>query len=92
MRSEYSHTIDGLFWFDLPLGILLTFIYHNVVRDCMLDNLPRIVRARLAAYKHRDWNTYFIGNWIVVTLSILIGALSHIVWDSLTHESGFIVQ
>ena len=25
-ESKYSHTLAGLFWFDLPLGLLLCFV------------------------------------------------------------------
>ena len=38
--SLYSHTLSGLFWFDIPLGLLLCFIFHNLVRDSLCSNLP----------------------------------------------------
>jgi len=91
IKSNYSHTFDGLVWFDLPLGLLLAFIFHNVVRDKLLDNLPTILKSRLSTFKQFDWNTHFKRNWFVVTISILIGAASHIFWDSFTHDHGFFV-
>nr|WP_237421370.1 DUF4184 family protein [Flavobacterium sp. HBTb2-11-1] len=27
VKSDYSHTLDGIFWFDLPLALLLTFLF-----------------------------------------------------------------
>lgn len=92
IKSNYSHTIDGLFWFDLPLGLLLTFIFHNVVRNKLFDNLPTILKSRFSSFKQFDWNKYFKSNWFVVTISILIGAASHVFWDSFTHEHGYFVQ
>ncbi len=92
IRSDYSHTIAGLFCFDLPLGILLAFIFQNIVRNSLFDNLPYPLKARLAIFKRFDWNTYFRKNWLVVITSILIGAASHILWDSFTHESGYFVR
>ncbi len=28
VRSDFSHTLFGVFWFDLPLGIVLCFVFH----------------------------------------------------------------
>ena len=92
IQSKYSHSIDGLFWFDLPLGILLTFIFHNLVRDSLLQNLPIGFKSRFSGFKHLDWNVYFKRKWFVVITSILIGAASHILWDSFTHDTGYFVQ
>lgn len=91
-QSNLSHTISGLFWFDLPLGLLLAFIFHNIVRDCLFGNLPTILKSRLSIFKQFDWNKHFKTNWFVVTISILIGAASHIFWDSFTHDQGYFVQ
>jgi len=92
IQSNYSHSIGGLLWFDLPLGILLSFIFHNIVRDSLFDNLPKFLKSRLAKFKLFDWNNYFKRNWLVGTISVLIGAASHIFWDSFTHDHGYFVQ
>lgn len=92
IKSTYSHSIDGIFWFDLPLGLLLAFIFHNIVRDSLFDNLPPFLKSRFSTFKQFDWYRYFKKNWIVVTISIIIGAASHIFWDSFTHDHGYFVQ
>ncbi|WP_354361859.1 DUF4184 family protein [Pedobacter sp. UYP30] len=92
VQSEYSHTLTGLFWFDLPLGILLAFAFHNIVKADLFDNLPKSLKNRLYAFKQFDWNKYFKQNIFIVLTSIIIGAFSHILWDSFTHETGFIVN
>lgn len=92
IKSNYSHTIDGLFWFDIPLGLLLAFIFHNIIRDSLFDNLPVFIKSRFLAFRQFDWYGHFKRNWIVVTISILIGAASHIFWDSFTHDHGYFVQ
>jgi len=92
IKSNYSHTIDGLFWFDLPLGLLLAFIFHNLVRDSLFNNLPPFLKSRFSTFKQFDWNRHFKRNWLIVTISILIGAASHIFWDSFTHDHGYFVQ
>jgi hypothetical protein len=92
IKSNYSHTIDGLFWFDLPLGLLLAFIFHNIIRDSLFNNLPSFLKSKLSTFKQFDWNRHFKQNWIVITISIIIGATSHIFWDSFTHDNGYFVQ
>ncbi len=92
IKSNYSHTIDGLFWFDLPLGLFLAFIFHNIVRDSLFDNLPKVLKSRFLTFKQFEWNIYFKQNWLVVTISILIGAALHIFWDSFTHGHGYFVE
>ena len=92
VESNYSHTISGLFWFDLPLGILLGFLFHEIVRNRLFDNLPIILRSRLSIFKEFNWTTYFKKNWIIVFVSIIIGAASHLFWDSFTHRTGYFVE
>jgi len=92
IESKYSHTIDGLFWFDLPLGLILAFIFHNLVRNSLIENLPTFLKTRFVSFCQFDWNRSFLKNWFVVLISILIGASSHIFWDSFTHNHGYFVQ
>lgn len=92
IESNYSHTFWGIFYFDLPLGILLTFIFHNIVKDKLFENLPKELNQRFITIEKQNWNKYFTENWMIVILSIIIGTISHIFWDSFTHESGFFVK
>jgi hypothetical protein len=92
VQSEYAHTISGLFYFDLPLGILLAFLYHNFVKESLVQNLPQILKSRLLVFDLFDWNTFFQKRYILVCISIVIGAASHILWDSFTHHNAFFVN
>jgi len=92
IRSDFSHTFGGVFLFDLPLGILTAFIFHNIVRNNLFDNLPYILKSRAIIFKDFNWNIYFKKNWLVVIFSIIIGTFSHILWDSFTHDTGYFVQ
>ena len=90
--SRYSHTPIGLFWFDLPLALLLCFIYHLIVRNSLFDNLPLYLKEKLIIYKSFQWPKYFQTKWAIALISIFIGAGSHVLWDGFTHESLFFVQ
>ena len=92
VQSIYSHSVFGLFWFDLPLGLLLTFIYHLIVRNQFISNLPEKLNVKLSAFKYFDWVAYFKQNWLIVVISILIGAASHLFWDAFTHPTGYFVE
>jgi len=92
IKSIYSHTLEGLFWFDLPLGVLLTFLFHNIVRDSLFQNLPNALKGRFISFTSFKWNEYFRKNWLVVIVSVFIGASSHLFWDGFTHLHGYFVE
>lgn len=86
--SYYSHRWSGMLWFDLPLIIILAFIFHSMVRDRLIENLPGFISKRVVRFKGFDWPGYFKKNYPIVLLSAIIGAASHLLWDRFTHESG----
>lgn len=90
--STFSHSWFGLLWFCLPVGISLAFIYHRIVRDAFIDNLPGFIRKRVSGFKKTDWQSYFRSNYSIVIASILIGSFTHVMWDGLTHKHGLFVK
>jgi len=92
IHHSYSHTLPGFFMFDLPVGLLLVFLFHDIVRDSLFNNLPFRLKSRVSAFIGFAWNKYLIKNWIVVIASIMLGAASHLLWDSFTHISGYFVK
>ena len=89
--SIYSHSFWGLFYFDLPVGIGICFVFHNIVRNTFVDHLPKMIKERFWDLKAFDWNSAFKQNWPVIIISIWIGAASHIIWDDFTHPLGYFV-
>ncbi|MDP8161969.1 DUF4184 family protein [Pasteurella skyensis] len=92
MYSEYSHTLLGALWFNLPLGIILFIIFHRIIKKTLLENSPRFIQYRLSQFKNEDGLLYLKNHWIIVSISIVIGAYSHILWDSFTHQYAFFVH
>lgn len=92
IKGVYGHTLSGMFWFDLPLAILLAFIFHNIVRNQLIIHLPSFLIARFQRYTAFDWNKRFTRSWFVIIISTLLGISSHLFWDSFTHEHGFFVE
>ena len=91
-KSYYSHTLFGLFWFDLPLSLFLCFLFHNVIRNPLFSHLPNSLNSRLSNFKRFSWNSYFKKNWLTIVLCLLVGAFSHLVWDHFTHERGYVLK
>jgi len=92
LQNVYGHSIFGIFWFCLPLGLLCCFVFHNIVRNDLFRNLPSFLKSRLIIYCEFCWNKYFLKNWFIVILSIIIGSFSHILWDNFTHSYGYFVK
>ncbi|WP_114781482.1 DUF4184 family protein [Botryobacter ruber] len=90
--NTISHTWTGLLWFNLPLGLLLCLVFHQLVRNPLVDHLPGFFRKRLNRFKSFRWIGYFRKNIPVVVASVLVGALSHLIWDSFTHKEGHLIQ
>lgn len=80
--SLYSHSLPGVLFFNLPTGILLTFIYHGIVHKPLIYNLPSSLRARLLPYVGLNWIETFRKNWLVIMVSLMVGTLTHLMWDS----------
>lgn len=92
IRSDFSHTLSGIFFFDLPLAILVMFIFHNIIRDSLINNMPIFLKSRFIKFTNFNWNAYFKQNWHIVIISCLIGIASHLAWDACTHKTGYFVR
>lgn len=88
----YGHDLSSMFWLNLPLSIVLLFLFHNVVRRSMILNLPGYFEKRLRPYLYFNWNGYFKKHFIKVMFSILLGNLGHLFWDAFTHQHGIFVE
>lgn len=89
IQSDYSHTLLGALWFNLPLGLTLCFIFHTIIKKPLIENTPYFIQSRTQTLKNLNWTAYFMNNWAIVSMSVLIGAYSHIFWDSFTHPHAF---
>ncbi|MFI2741639.1 DUF4184 family protein [Zhouia sp. PK063] len=90
--SIYSHTLLGIFWFDIPLAVLLYIIFYQIVCTPLVYNLPYFLRSRSNALLSFDWKNYMTTYWPAVLISMLIGTASHLLWDSFTHAHGYFVM
>ncbi|WP_338767265.1 DUF4184 family protein [Bernardetia sp. ABR2-2B] len=92
VRSDFSHTLFGIFWFDLPLGVMLCFVFHLLVKKTLFKNLPFFLQTRFNDFLDFDFTDYFKKHFLVIIFSLLLGAFSHLFWDGFTHHDGFFVE
>jgi len=90
--SIYSHTRAGLLYFDLPVTIVLSFIFHQVVKNNLISNMPVFIQKRFQDTLNLNFLNYLKKNWLIFLISAALGAASHIFWDSFTHNNRFFVR
>lgn len=90
--SKISHTFNGILFFDLPLSIILVFLFHSIVKKQLIINLPSPLNIWYEGYIFNEYKLNNFRKIIMLIYSILTGAFSHILWDSFTHEGGFFVN
>lgn len=89
-RNHFGHTLPGLFFFCLPAGLIVLYAYYKFLRAPALALMPDAIRRRMPADANFRFKptTQFL--WIVV--SLLLGAVTHILWDGWTHMNGIFVR
>lgn len=89
--SMYGHTLPGLFFFCLPAGYLALWVFHTILERPLLSLLPVGHRRRLAELAGR-FRFGPMRRFLMILVSLLVGALTHIAWDSITHAEGWVVR
>ena len=76
-----THSIAGLFWFCLPVGLLVWAVFVRWMEHPTMALLPEAWREKLTptgAFTPR-----LIG---LAAIGIVLGAITHLIWDSFTHS------
>jgi hypothetical protein len=90
--SRFSHTLPAVIYFCIPAGLLCLALYHHVLEEPLAALLRLPVPgsdARPGGSRHPAGP---FGVLVTAVAALGIGALSHIVWDSFTHEYGWMVR
>ncbi|WP_170234077.1 DUF4184 family protein [Segetibacter aerophilus] len=91
-QSNYSHTWLGVFWFNLPVSILLYVTYNRIVKNELIDSLPRIIRSRVNKFRRPETTIYYKEKLLIIFTSLLIGIVSHLFWDKFLHRSVRLIE
>jgi hypothetical protein len=88
--ATYAHSLPGTFAVCLPTGLIALLLFY-LLRLPLCSLLPQPHRGALlpSARTRPRWS---ITGAIKASLSLLIGAWTHTVWDSFTHDNAWAVQ
>jgi hypothetical protein len=80
-----SHSLAGLFWFCVPVGLVAYSLFHLLLKRPLVWLLPERAQRRLAPLLAEAPRLPAVP-WSAVLVSLLAGAVSHVLWDLVTHE------
>lgn len=94
MRQDESigHHGIGILLFNIPVGLLSCYLFHDLLKYAFIPNLPAPLRKRSWNALHFNWNSYAAKHMITVLLCLLAGTTGHLLWDALTHQTGLFVR
>ena len=83
--DDFSHSVSGSIAFCLPVGVVLLGFFYGL-RSPVVNMLPERHRNYLLPFCRQP-----VGPALTVILSLLIGIWIHLLLDSFTHNSGWLV-
>lgn len=87
----FMYTPAGVVLFDVPVGLVLLWFFHTFVKWPALSLLPESLQRRL--YKAALGFSFGpLKRFGLILLSLLVGSLTHVIWDSFTHEYSWVVE
>ena len=91
-NPQFGHTLPGLFLFCLPVGGVLLGAFHLILKYPLFSLLPDQHQTRLLPVVPKVPFPSTKRSWLLLIFSLLLGACTHIVWDSCTHVYGWTVR
>jgi len=84
-----THSLWGSFWVDIPIGMVVLLFGFLFRRPLVALLRPRARVLCLQAVEHfKDQPLH----WVLAPLGILVGTWTHLLWDSFTHDHGWMVR
>ena len=83
-----THTVLGLVTLDLVIGVILYAAWRWAIRPAALALLPEPWGRAADDQTVAQPDLRSTSGWAVVGVSVVVGAVTHLLLDSLTHEYG----
>ena len=80
--SGWTHAASGPVTIDLALGLLVLALWQLLLRRPLTDLAPDGLRERVPPPRRLD-RASVLG----AAVSVVLGAMTHVVWDTLTHRA-----
>jgi hypothetical protein len=81
-----THSLPALVTFCLPVGLSAYWLTLLLIRPAMLEVLPDGAYLRLRA-AHPPASIRQLSAWLYAAAALLLGAVTHLIWDAFTHEN-----
>lgn len=92
VSGVHEHTLLGIFYFDLPVSVMVALVFHWLIKESFIQNLPQYFQIRLLALCSLNFKQYISMHYLGFISSVLLGTASHIFWDSFTHNGRYFVK
>jgi len=89
--AEVSHSLPGTFFYCLPAGLLVLWIFHALLKRPLISLFPQSQAQKLMALSG-EFKFTPLSRTLLIVVSLLVGTLTHLLWDSFTHSGGWFVQ
>jgi Domain of unknown function (DUF4184) len=87
MARVETHSALALLTFCLPVGLLTYWVFQLLIKTPLVEILPEGPYARWRPFAAVG-KIASIRQWLLAAGGIMVGALSHLVWDGFTHDGG----
>ncbi|WP_082661995.1 DUF4184 family protein [Terracidiphilus gabretensis] len=84
-QGSFGHTWLGVLVADLPVSLLVLWLYQSYLKAGLYAVGPGLFPFREEGRKAEPIARGAM-QWVIVVVSILLGAATHIVWDAFTHK------
>ena len=88
MERIHGHELASILWYQLPICLICALLYQGIVKKPLLHHSPSFIQSRVGHYANKNWMYWFTKHWPHFIVSCIIGILSHLIWDSMTHAHG----
>lgn len=90
ISRQLTHSVPGVLIADLPMALAVLALWTLVFQAPLRDFSPGWLRRRLPVPRRmRSTRALPTLGWAV--LAVLVGVITHLIWDSFTHPDGWIV-
>ena len=91
VHESYGHTLPGIFFYCVPAGLFLLWIFHAFLKLPLIALFPANQQGKLLAAS-REFSFTPGSRFFLIALSVCAGAATHVIWDAFTHTGSPVAQ
>jgi hypothetical protein len=76
--TRVAHTLPGIALFCVPVSLAVWFVFRHLVRPAIVDLLPPGAARAIGPAS---------ASWGLALAAVVLGAVSHVIWDGFTHHN-----